>query len=130
MLEEAAKHKVYSRFHHVNLLEALEATDANEYEVIVAGDVFIYVGALDAAIANSFKVLRPGGWMFFSCEDTPDDGPDFVVRKSMRYAQSRKYVKRLLEASGFAAPLIETLELRKELDVAITGFLVSVQKPA
>ncbi|MEO7255211.1 MAG: methyltransferase [Casimicrobium sp.] len=129
MLEEAAKHNVYSRFHHVNLLDALEATDANEYEVIAAGDVFIYLGALDAAITNAFKVLRPGGWMFFSCEDTPDDGPDFVVRKSMRYAQSQKYVKQLLETAGFDTPSIETLDLRMEQDEAITGFLVSVQKP-
>ncbi len=130
MLDEASKHNVYSRFHHVNLLDALEATDANEYEVISAADVFVYLGALDAAIANAFKVLRPGGWMFFSCEDTPDDGPDFVVRKSMRYAQSQKYVKRLLEASGFAEASIESLQLRMEQDEAISGFLVSVQKPA
>ncbi len=129
MLEEATKHNVYSRLHQVNLLDALEATDANEYEVIAAGDVFIYLGALDAAITNAFKVLRPGGWMFFSCEDTPDDGPDFVVRKTMRYAQSQKYVKRLLDAAGFAAPSIEAIDLRMEQDEAITGFLVSVQKP-
>ena len=51
------------------------------------------------------------------------------MKSVFRYAQSRKDVKRLLEASGFAVPLIETLELRKELDIAITGFLVSVQKP-
>ncbi len=130
MLEEAAKHHVYSRLHHVNLLDALEATDANEYEVIAACDVFIYLGALDGAIANAFKVLRPGGWMFFSCENTPDDGPDFVVRKSMRYAQSQKYVKGLLKTTGFAVPAIEELDLRMEQTEAITGFLVSVQKPA
>ena len=130
MLDEAATHQVYARLHQVNLLDALEATDANEYEVIAAGDVFIYLGELDAAIANAFKVLRPGGWMFFSCEDTSDDGPDFVVRKSMRYAQSQKYVKRLLNATGFAEPSIEAIDLRMEQDEAITGFLVSVQKPA
>ena len=130
MLDEATKHHVYSRLHHVNLLDALEATDANEYEVIVAADVFIYLGALDAAITNAFKVLRPGGWMFFSCEDTPDDGPDFVVRKSMRYAQSQRYVQRLLQSAGFAVPLIESIDLRMEQDRAITGYLVTVQKPA
>ena len=129
MLEEAQKLGVYARLHHVNLLDALAETDANEYEVIVAADVFIYLGGLDMAITNAFKVLRPGGWLFFSCEDTPDDGPDFVVRKTMRYAQSQKYVKRLLDNAGFVAPSIEAIDLRMEQDVAITGFLVSVQKP-
>ena len=129
MLEEAQKLGVYARLHHVNLLDALAETDANEYEVIVAADVFIYLGGLDMAITNAFKVLRPGGWLFFSCEDTPDDGPDFVVRKTMRYAQSQNYVKRLLDNAGFVAPSIEAIDLRMEQDVAITGFLVSVQKP-
>ena len=133
MLEEAKKHDVYARLHHVNLLDALAATDANEYEVIVAVDVFIHLGALDAAIAGAHKVLRPGGWLFFSCADAPDDGANFVVRKSMHYAQSQRYVKRLLNASGFAAPLVEPIDLydlADEPDAVTPGFLVSVQKSA
>ena len=130
MLEVAKKHNVYSRFHNVNLLDALDATDANEYEVIVAADVFIYVGALDAAIRDSFKVLKPGGWLFFSCESAPEDGPDFVLRKSMRYGQTTGYVRRLLSAAGFAEPSIDDIDLRMEQDVVIPGYLVAVQKPA
>ena len=130
MLEEAKKHDVYSRLHNVNLLDALEATDANEYEVIVAGDVFIYLGALDAAIRNALKVLRPGGWLYATFETAPDDGHDFVVSKSIRYAHSRRYVKGLLAAAGYAEPLIEAIDLRTDQDVAVTGYLVSVQKPA
>lgn len=130
MLEEAKKHNVYSRLHHVNLLDALGATDANEYEVIVAADVFVYLGELDAAIRDCLKVLKPGGWLFFSCESAPEDGPDFVLRKSMRYAQTTGYVQRLLDASGFAAPSIEAIELRMEQDAVIPGFLVAAQKPA
>ena len=130
MLEEAKKHNVYSRLHNVNLLDALAATDADEYEIIVAADVFIYVGALDAAIRDSFKVLKPGGWLFFSCESAPVDGPDFVLRKSMRYAQTTGYVKRLLDAAGFAEPSIEDIDLRMEKEAVIPGYLVAVQKPA
>ena len=133
MLDEAKKHDVYARLHHVNLLEALEATDANEYEVIVAAEVFIHLGALDQAISGAFKVLRPGGWLFFSCEASPDEGPDFVVHKSMRYAQSQRYVNRLLDVAGFAAPLVEAIELpdaAAELGATVPGFVVFVQKPA
>ena len=132
MLEAAKVRNVYSRFHHVNLQDALDATDAHEYEVIVAADVFIYLGALDAAINNAFKVLRSGGWLFFSCERVPEsDGrSDFVVQKSMHYAHSEGYVKRLLAAAGFAAPLIDAVDLRGGGDAATTGFMVSVQKPA
>ncbi|MBC7710042.1 MAG: methyltransferase [Rhizobacter sp.] len=130
MLEEAKKRSVYSRLHHVNLLDSLDATDASEYEVIVAADVLIYIGALDVLIRNCFKVLKPGGWLFFSCEAAADDGPDFVLRKSMRYAQTTQYVTRLLGATGFAAPSIQAIDLRMEQDTVIPGYLVAVQKPA
>ena len=129
MLEAAQKHKVYSRLHNVNLLDALEATDANEYEVIVAADVFIYVGALETAITNAFKVLRSGGWLFFSCETAPADGEYLVLHKTMRYAHTIAYVKRLLSDAGFAVPAIDEIDLRLEKTEAIPGFLVAVQKP-
>lgn len=130
MLGEAKKRNIYSRLHNVNLLDALDATDGNEYEVIVAADVFIYVGALDGAISGCFKVLKPGGWLFFTCESAPEDGPDFVLHKTMRYGQTTTYVKRLLHASGFAPPSMDAIDLRMERDVAIRGYLVAVQKPA
>ena len=129
MLAEAKKHTVYSRLHNVNLLDALDATDGNEYEVIVAADVFVYLGELDAAIRDSFKVLKPGGWLFFSCEAAPEGGPDFVLHKSMRYAQTTQYVRRLLDACGFVTPSIEAIDLRMEQDAVIPGFLVAAQKP-
>ena len=129
MIETAKKRDVYSRFHHVNLLDALSATDGSEYEVIVATDVFIYLGKLDVAITDAFKVLRPGGWLFFSCEHADDDGPDFVVHKNMHYAQSRRYIKKLLSASGFAEPHIEDIDPSTEQSSDLSGFIVSVQKP-
>lgn len=130
MLEEAKKHNVYARLHHVNLLDALAATDAAEYEVIVAADVFVYMGALDAAISGAFKVLRPGGWLFFSVEAAPDSGPDFTVEKSMRYSHKPQYLKDLLARNGFVSVSTEDLDLRMEQDVAIPGLIVAAQKPA
>ena len=130
MIDEAKKHNLYSRFHHVNLLDALDATDGNEFEVIVAADVFTYVGELDAAIGNAFKVLKAGGWLYFSCESAPDNGADYVLGKSMRYAHSTRYVTRLLKAAGFARPTIDAIDLRTDETTLIPGYLVSVQKPA
>lgn len=130
MLEEAKKHSVYARLHHVNLLDALAATDAAEYEVIVAADVFVYMGALDAAISGAFKVLRPGGWLFFSVEAAPEDGPDFTVEKSMRYSHKPQYLKDLLVRNGFTSISTQDLDLRMEQEVAIPGLIVAAQKPA
>ena len=59
MIEQAEKHGVYDRFHTVNLLDALRETDASQYHVIAALDVFIYVGDLAQAIARCLRE-RPG----------------------------------------------------------------------
>ena len=53
MIEQAEKHGVYDRFHTVNLLDALRETDASQYHVIAALDVFIYVGDLAQAIQDA-----------------------------------------------------------------------------
>ena len=129
MLKEAEKHNVYARLHHVNLLDALASTAADDYEVVAAADVFTYVGALDVAIRNCFKVLKPGGWLFFSCESAPEEGADFVLSKNMRYAHATAYVKRLLATDGFTTVTIDPIDLRVENDVAVRGYIVSAQKP-
>jgi len=129
MLEEAAKHGVYARLHHVNLLEALEATDADEYEVIVAADVFVYLGALDVAIRDAYKVLKPGGWLYFSCEGAPAGGPDFTLAKTMRYAHSPDYLRRLLDSNGYVSQSMQEIDLRLEQESVIRGYLVAAQKP-
>lgn len=130
MLEEAQKHGVYARLHHVNLLDALEATEASEYEVIVAADVFVYLGALDVAIRDACKVLKPGGWLYFSVESAPADGPDFTLGKTMRYAHNPGYLRRLLDANGFVSQSMQDIDLRLEQDTVIRGHLVAAQKPA
>ncbi|MBL8310381.1 MAG: tetratricopeptide repeat protein [Burkholderiales bacterium] len=129
MIDEAKKHKAYTRFHHVNLLDALDATDANEFEVIVAADVMIYVGALETPLRDAFKVLKPGGWLFFSCERAPEDGPDLVVEKSLRYSHKESHVRRLLAEDGYVEVAIEDVDLRTEGGVAIPGYIVAAQKP-
>jgi predicted TPR repeat methyltransferase len=129
MLKEAEKKNVYSRLHNVNLLDALAATAANDYDVVVAADVFSYVGDLDAVLGDAFTVLKPGGWLFFSCESAAEDGPDFVLSKNMRYTHPTHYVKRLLAAAGFATTTIDTIDLRSGHDVPLPGYIVSAQKP-
>jgi len=129
MIDEAKKHGAYTRFHNVNLLDALDATDANEFEVIVAGDVFIYVGAVETPLRDAFKVLKRGGWIFFSCEGAPEDGPDLVLEKSLRYSHKASHVRALLDQLGYVASEFEDIDLRTENGVAIPGFIVSAQKP-
>ena len=129
MIEQAGRHNVYDRFHHTNLLDALEETPDSLYQVIAALDVFIYTGSLDNAVPNAMRILVPGGQLVFSCEAASEDGPDLVLLPSGRYAHKRSHVQALCQAAGFDTVTIEDTVLRQENNAPVHGFLVFAHKP-
>lgn len=130
MIEQAARHNVYDRFHHTNLLDALEDTPASLYQVLAALDVFIYAGDMAKAIPNALRILTPGGQFVFSCEAAPEDGPALVLQSSGRYAHQRSHIHSLCEAAGFAPIEFEDTVLRYENSEPVNGFVVMAHKPA
>ncbi|MDB5941950.1 MAG: SAM-dependent methyltransferase [Ramlibacter sp.] len=130
MVEQAAKHGVYDRFHTVDLMEALEATPAGLYDVIAALDVFIYVGDIASAVPNALRVLRDGGHFIFSCETAGEDEADLVLRPTQRYAHKASAIEALCRAAGFAQVSVEAMPLRYEGNEPVQGFLVIAKKPA
>ena len=130
MIDQAARHNVYDRFHHTNLLDALEDTPASLYQVITALDVFIYTGDLKNALFNAERILTPGGQLLFSCETASEEGPDLVLLPAGRYAHKRSHVEALCKAAGFATVALEDAVLRQEQNVPVHGFMVAAHKRA
>ena len=130
MIEQAARHNVYDRFHTVNLHDALRETPAGLYQVIAALDVFIYAGDLTQAIPDAFRVLAPDGELIFSCEAGDEAGADLALQTSGRYTHKRSHVEALCKAAGFATVSIEDTVLRQENGQPVHGFVVRAHKPA
>lgn len=129
MINQAAHHHVYDRFHHTNLLDALEDTPESLYQVLAALDVFIYAGDMARAIPNALRILTPGGQWVFSCETAPEDGPALVLQPSGRYAHQRSHVQALCESAGFMPIETEDTVLRYEGAEPVHGFVVTAHKP-
>ena len=130
MLEKAAAHGLYDKFHQVDLLDALSATPDALYQVITALDVFIYIGDLSSALPNVFRILTPGGRFFFSCEALSDDaGTAWALQPTGRYAHSRAQVESLCAAAGFQPLVVQELTLRHEGRETVAGFLVEAMRP-
>jgi predicted TPR repeat methyltransferase len=128
MVEQAIRHNVYDRFHTVDLLEALEATPANLYNVVTALDVFGYIGDLTQAIPDAFRILQDGGQFIFSCETAPEDGSDFVLLPTQRYAHKASHIEATCRASGFDQVTLEPIVLHYENNEPLRGFLVVASK--
>jgi predicted TPR repeat methyltransferase len=99
-----------------------------EYDLVLAADVFIYVGALEKLFAAIANTLKPGGLFAFSIE-AEEEGDDFVLRSTGRYAHSIGYIRRLAEGSGLREVRLEESVLRMDKGQSINGYIVVVRKP-
>lgn len=127
MLRQAGQHAVYDSLEQAELVAHLGATPAR-HDLVVAADVFIYLGDLAAVFAGVRRVLLPGGVFAFSVE-LADDAVDYELRSSSRYAQSERYLRGLAAASGFAVLLARHDTLRLEQRQPVAGLLTWLTSP-
>lgn len=126
MLAEAAAKGVYNDLarRDLNLL----AQELAQYDLIVAADVFIYLGALEAIVAWAALALRPGGILAFSCEAHEGEGP-MSLRPSRRYAHKAEYIQNLLAQAGLGPTELVPLVIRQDRGADVAGFLTISLSP-
>jgi predicted TPR repeat methyltransferase len=126
MLAEAAAKGVYDSLTAGDLLACLDKL-AGRYDLLVAADVFVYLGALDPVFAAAWKALRAGGWLAFTVE--AGDGADYVLQPVRRYAHSRAYLTREAEAKGFHVRYLKEGTTRTEATRPVRSFVCVLSKP-
>ncbi len=126
MLQRAAERKVYDALAEADVAEHLHGT-AQRYGLVVSTDVFIYIGDLTQVFAGVARVLQTGGVFAFSVEAL-DDGRDFALRPSLRYAHAEPYLRTLAQAHGFEVLSLQRAPLREEQRQPIEGFIVCMGK--
>lgn len=99
------------------------APEAAAYDLIVAADVFMYLGALEGIVSWAANALCPGGVLAFSCE-THEGAEPILLRPSRRYAHSIAYLTDLLQASGAKDALLEPVTLRRDRGEDVMGVMV------
>jgi predicted TPR repeat methyltransferase len=100
MLAQARRLGVYRRLVQADITEHLQRTDQS-HDLVVAADVFTYIGDLHTVFGAVQRVLRRGGLFGFSVEAAADD-MDFQLQGSLRYAHSRRHVEALAQQHGYA----------------------------
>ncbi len=118
MLEKAAAQRVYDELQQADAAEFLAASPEN-YDLVVAADVFIYVGALDGVFASLEQRMPAGGMFCFTVEES--EGEELALRASLRYAHSEAGIRRLADAHGFRINAIERRPVREEQRQPIPG---------
>jgi predicted TPR repeat methyltransferase len=131
MVELARKRCLYDAL-VVEELTAYLRRHEGTCDLIVSADTLVYFGELADVTTAAAKTLRPGGALVFTVEHAqPQDAPDgYRIHPHGRYSHTHDYILRTLAQAGFADPSLRTVQLRKEADTWVEGWLVSARVPA
>lgn len=92
MLDRARDRGLYDHLACADLTSFLSDSQAR-YDLIVAADVFVYIGDLAEVFSQVSRALRPDGLFCFTVEAGTKQ--DFALTPSQRYVHSVDYVRRL-----------------------------------
>jgi predicted TPR repeat methyltransferase len=120
MLSQAWRRRLYRDLIEADLCAHLAGTLAR-YDLVVSGDVLIYLGSLDVVMAGIARVLQAGGTAIFSLESRKGSG--FKLTESGRYAHSRSYVRHIAAEAGLVEQCVTRQIVRLEYGEPVRGDL-------
>ena len=120
MIAKARERGIYDSLMVGSIDDALEGQE-NSLDLIIAGDVFTYVGELSGVFAGCARALPPGGFLAFSVESS--EGSAYQLCPTGRYAHSMAYIESTAGASGMSVVYRRDITLRND-PVPIPGHIV------
>jgi predicted TPR repeat methyltransferase len=124
MIAKARERGIYDSLMVGSIDDALEEQEQS-LDLIIAGDVFTYVGELSGVFAGCVRALRAGGLLAFSVESA--EGDSYHLCPTGRYAHSSLYIEKTAEASGMTGMYTSDMVLRND-PVPIPGRIVVLSK--
>jgi predicted TPR repeat methyltransferase len=94
MLENTGEKKVYDDLHLQDIFSSLRSENGT-LDLVMAADVFTYIGDLAEVFAACNAALRDGGHFTFSVESF--EGEDFTQRQTGSFAHSSAYIEKLAQ---------------------------------
>ena len=99
MIDLARQKGIYQSLHVADIVEFMQAGTAR-FDLVVAGDVFVYLGDLQPVFGAVMVRLKPGGVFAFSTESLVGGDTGYRLRRTNRYAHSSQYIQRLAGEFG------------------------------
>lgn len=126
MIDKARAREVYDELFVEDLIQTLGRAQG-QADLVIAADVFVYLGDLAPTFKACARALGPGGLFAFSTEDSAGEG--FELLRSARFAHARSYILSLAETHGFEMLSDQEAVLRTERDQPVKGRLYVFRRP-
>ena len=124
MVAKARERAIYDSLIVGSMDDALEGRE-NAFDLIIAGDVFTYVGDLSRVFAGCAGALSAGGFLAFSVESNEDS--IYQLRPTGRYAHSMDYIETTAGESRMSMVYRRDITLRND-PKPILGHVVVFRK--
>lgn len=126
MLSLAAQKKVYDELISDDMNHFLEGK-FSAFDLILAADVFVYVGRLETIFSLVSEALKPGGHFLFSVEASWSD-KEFVSHSSGRFSHSQPYVQFLAQQQGLKIIEVQQVVSREQRGQPVFAFVFLLRK--
>lgn len=126
MLEQARRHGLYDRLDAEDLLIPLKRDEA-AWDLILAADVFNYLGNLEEVFVAAARALRPDGLFAFTVESHTE--PGYRLCPTGRYVHSLDYLRTQTDAVGLKELHAEPASLRRESERPVHSHVVVLKRP-
>ena len=125
MLEVALSKKIYDQLACEDVSLFLMNKKAT-YDVIVAGDVLVYIGDLAPLFHHIHSALRERGLFIFNTEIS--DNEDYRMTQSGRFAHQKNHLEKLAKENHFAVRHYEKTITRLQNNMPVYGHLYVLAK--
>ncbi|MDX1902193.1 MAG: tetratricopeptide repeat protein [Gammaproteobacteria bacterium] len=120
MLNYAKQKNIFDTLIQNNIESFLE-TQSAAYDLILAGDVLVYIGELDTLFSRVHTALRKNGVFLFNTEIA--DEQDYQMNQSGRYGHSKSYLTSLAEKFHFTITQMKKITSRLQNNQPVYGYL-------
>lgn len=121
MLDQARRKGLYDALHRGDLLASL-ARPGPRYDIVLAADVLIYLGALEPVMAAVAPALAADGLFAFSLQKL--DGGDYRLGADHRFSHGSGYVAGCAAAAGLSVLRLDEAVIREEAGRPVIGLIV------
>lgn len=128
MIKETRKKEIYSELYISDIYEFLLQND-KKFDLIIAADVFIYIGDIETIFFELKKCLTSNGYFIFTIELSSEINiKNFQLAKTGRFSHDIDYIESLCNNIGLEIVEKEEVILREENKIGQKG-VIFVLKP-
>ncbi|MBB3773080.1 putative TPR repeat methyltransferase [Angulomicrobium tetraedrale] len=126
MIALARRRGVYERAVAGEMVSFLTQRPGEDADLIFAGDAFCYLDDLGPILAETRRVLEPGGLAAFTVETHAGQG--ILLRDTLRFAHGEAYVRGALASAGLALVSCDAASTRTEKEKPVPGLVVVARR--